>query len=175
MANQQLLHSYSSISGAWVLDLSRSDTMEGYLRCLRTPEEAIRQQVEAEQDLQTRNVIALNGSTLIIHKRTTTSGTFTESFVLGEERITQARFGMRRSIVTLGPSRTMNEFIKTSAFTSNGGNAVVVEERRLVEQGLAHLQEITLRNQTTGEEHLTNRFWTRVPMTNDDQRQLTAG
>ena len=62
------------------------------------------------------------------------------SFVLGEERITQARFGMRRSIVTLGPSRTMNEFIKTSAFTSNGGNAVVVEERRLVEQGLAHLQ-----------------------------------
>lgn len=62
------------------------------------------------------------------------------SFVLREERITQTRFGMRTSVVSLGESGGPDEFTKTSAFTSSGGDAVVVERRRLVGDGHAHIQ-----------------------------------
>lgn len=62
------------------------------------------------------------------------------SFVLHEERVTQTRFGMRTSVVALGESGGPDEFIKTSAFTSSGGDAVVVERRRLMGDGRAHVQ-----------------------------------
>ncbi|CAM9632627.1 unnamed protein product, partial [Ectocarpus sp. 12 AP-2014] len=40
-----LLPEYNSIVGAWVLEVSRSETMEGYLRCMNVADLAIEAQV----------------------------------------------------------------------------------------------------------------------------------
>ncbi|CAN0383777.1 unnamed protein product, partial [Ectocarpus sp. 12 AP-2014] len=43
-ANEELSPEYTIITGAWVLDLSRSDAFESYLQCLGAPPEIIRRQ-----------------------------------------------------------------------------------------------------------------------------------
>lgn len=41
---EQMAHC-CSLSGAWVLDIARSDMLEGYLRCLNVPEADIQARV----------------------------------------------------------------------------------------------------------------------------------
>ncbi|CAM9874097.1 unnamed protein product, partial [Ectocarpus sp. 8 AP-2014] len=67
---QQQQQGVNSIQGAWVLDLSRSDTMRRYLQVCGVPEERSRIHVDAERRHGGLNVIQVGDGMLTIYKST---------------------------------------------------------------------------------------------------------
>ncbi|CAM9463362.1 unnamed protein product [Ectocarpus sp. 12 AP-2014] len=172
-----------TISGAWVLDLSRSDTFESYLQCLGTPPQAILAQVTGEREYQSRNVIALDASELVIHKKTAINN-FTERFELDEEQVTPTRpwnrpqdggggggGGVNQVTVSLGESEQLDGYVVATTTSAPNGRPSVetVEVRQLTDGGLTHIQQIDVRNLLTGGQCTVMRVWVRVPMTHEDQ------
>eukprot|EP00904_Undaria_pinnatifida_P009607 jgi/Undpi1/5777/HiC_scaffold_2.g01051.m1 len=140
MGDEELLHECNSLGGAWVLDLSRSDTLEGYLQCLLTPEMAIQAQVAGEQAYRSRNVIALDESTFVIGKRTAVNN-FTETFALDHEQVKHTSSGVKRSRASLGEDGDLDEVVIVTTMLRPGGSSViVVEARKLLNRGQIHQQ-----------------------------------
>ncbi|CAM9371801.1 unnamed protein product [Ectocarpus sp. 6 AP-2014] len=165
-----------SIVGAWVLDLSRSDTMERFLQVTRVSEQGTRAHVRAEARHGAFNVIHLEGDTITIHRRTCANN-FTESFKLDEEKVKYDGIVRTRiSEVVSMPSPGPTGYVRSANSTAVSGgrdDVHMLESRHIMEGGLSHTQEIRLHNLTTGEHCVTNRVWTRVPMT--DEHQATIG
>ncbi|CAM9371726.1 unnamed protein product [Ectocarpus sp. 6 AP-2014] len=166
---------HHSIVGSWVLDLSRSDTMELFLRIHGMPDKHIREHVSAETVHGGFNVIDLGEDTIIIHKRTCTNCYTERSYTLDEEKVkynevTRTRVSEVLSVPCSGPTG----FVRSANCSTAGGrdNVHMLETRHVVEGGLAHTQEIRLHNLTTGEDCVTNRVWMRVPMTEEHQAAL---
>ncbi|CAM9108057.1 unnamed protein product [Ascophyllum nodosum] len=170
-AGQGLLSEYNSIVGAWVLETSRSDTMEGYLRCMLVADLAIEAQMKAEQDHESRNVIAMEGLKFVIHKRTKINH-FTEIFELNKEKITQGRSGAKRCTVAFRNEGRLDELVITTTMPTVQGQMHLVETRRLLDKGHTHSQELHLSNLTTGGMNVTRRTWIRVPVTPVDQESV---
>ncbi|CAN0428048.1 unnamed protein product [Ectocarpus sp. 12 AP-2014] len=167
---------FDSIVGAWVLNLSRSDTMERFLQVTRVSEQGTRAHVRAEARHGAFNVIRLEGDTITIHKRTCANN-FTESFKLGEEKVRYDGIVRTRiSEVVSMPSSRPTGYVRSARSTAVSGgrdDVDMLESRHIMEGGLSHIQEIRLHNLTTGEHCVTNRVWTRVPMT--DEHEATMG
>eukprot|EP00752_Nemacystus_decipiens_P011423 g10144.t1 len=167
---------YTSISGAWVLDLDGSDTFEDYLRCLGAPEGAVRAQVAGEHAYLSRNVIALDESMLVIHKDTAVNN-FTERFKLDREQISRCGFdgGVRRTSASLGVGGRLDGYViatTTSAPPPSNRESETIEARQLLDGGHGHIQQINVRNLLTGVECKVVRNWVRVPLTPADQMRL---
>ncbi|CAM9850064.1 unnamed protein product [Ectocarpus fasciculatus] len=166
-----------SIVGAWVLDLPRSDTMERFLRFMKVPEQGIRAHVRVEARRGALNVIHLEEDTITIHKRTCANN-LTESFKLDEEKVKNNDVNRTRiSEVVSIPFPRPTGYVRSATSTAvvSGGieNVHMLESRRVMDGGRSHTQDIRLHNLTTGEYCVTNRVWTRVPMT--DEHQATIG
>eukprot|EP00752_Nemacystus_decipiens_P016457 g14712.t1 len=169
-----LLPNYSSLTGAWVLDLSRSDTMAGHLRLLATPEAAIQTQMAGEQAQRSHNAITLNESRLAIVKSTAVRNS-AETFKLNEEKISQTVAGVaKRSTASLLHDGLLTGYVVATSTTSPDGVDLLqqVESRWLEDGGHAHVQELSVRNNVTGAQCVTVRTWTRVPMTSSDLERL---
>ncbi len=67
--NPNLLTEYTSLTGSWVLDTSRSSTMENHLQTLGVAQLAIEAQLKNEVDDETRNVIALDYKRYLVYKK----------------------------------------------------------------------------------------------------------
>eukprot|EP00904_Undaria_pinnatifida_P009564 jgi/Undpi1/5738/HiC_scaffold_2.g01012.m1 len=161
-----------TLAGAWQLDLSRSDTMEAYLRCMHASEQVINASVEGEKTCASRNAIALDGSTLVIYKQTVANN-FTETFKLGVKKTTEGMSGTKRSTASLTiPGRLDGLVTVSSVPTANSSEVHLVERRWLEPGGNYQTQELTLSNLTTGETCTTWRSWERVPMTLEERQQL---
>eukprot|EP00904_Undaria_pinnatifida_P009749 jgi/Undpi1/5904/HiC_scaffold_2.g01178.m1 len=161
---------HASIAGAWVLDLSRSDTMSGYLECMQVPPAGIEAQVTGERTHDSLNVVGIHGSTLTVHKQTSINN-FTETFELDQEKVTPTRYGARRSTASLrdwGP----DGLVCSTTTPTPGGVVHLVETRQLLDGGLSHAQELHVHNLTTGVQSITLRTWTRVPMTPEHRAAL---
>ncbi|CAM9588978.1 unnamed protein product [Ectocarpus sp. 12 AP-2014] len=174
MAEGALLPSYTTLTGAWVLDVTRSDSMEDYLRLLLdNPEQAIQAQAAGEQNTQSRNVIMLNETHLVIYKRTAANH-FTETFELGLEKAVQNAAGyIKRSTASLIDDGLLTGyFVAISTMSAEGRSLSLVDARRLEEGGHAHAQELSVRNNTTGETCTIMRTWIRVPVTSSDVGRL---
>mmetsp|Transcript_16049 Transcript_16049/g.23825 ORF Transcript_16049/g.23825 Transcript_16049/m.23825 type:complete len:194 (+) Transcript_16049:135-716(+) len=162
---------YTSLTGSWVLDKSRSDSMEPYLLCLNVAELAIEAQCKCESDHESRNVISINGSQFTIHKRTKINA-LTEMFELGVEKSIPARSGTRKTIVELtNPQDCSSIEVKTTMPIATG-ELELNERRSLIENGHACLQELDLTNIKTGQKCFTQRIWVRVPTTHEDRANL---
>eukprot|EP00903_Cladosiphon_okamuranus_P013251 g12356.t1 len=162
----------SSISGAWVLDQSRSDTMAGHLRCMLVPDQVISSYVLAEQQAcQSRNVIAVIGQEVIIHQRTVVD-TITEIYHLDTEGVIETDFGERRSMVSFSDAGRSVGLVITTTRPTAESELHLVEVRQLVNGGMEHTQVLHLTNLTTERQHVTRRTWVRVPMTADDRQRL---
>ncbi|CAM9092148.1 unnamed protein product [Scytosiphon promiscuus] len=178
--HEDLLPEYYSITGSWVLDLFRSDTFESYLRCLSIAEPAIQAQVAGERAFQSRNVIALDESTLAIHKDTAVHR-FTETFQLGRERLTPRRTisgnvgrGANQATASLAAGGQLDGYVVATTTIGPGGSPSqeTVEVRQLIDGGLAHTQQINVQNLATGGQCVVTRTWVRVPMTQEDRIRL---
>ncbi|CAM9682754.1 unnamed protein product [Pylaiella littoralis] len=167
----------ASIAGAWVLDLSRSGTFEEYLRCLGTPEVAIAHQLAGEQAYQSRNVIALDESRLVVHKDTAVN-CYTERFLLDQEQVSRTRSGegLKQAMASLGNDNSLDGYVVVTTTNMPVGrqNLETVEARQLIDGGRAHIQKINVRKVETGEHVVVMRTWVRVPMTQDDHMRLHA-
>eukprot|EP00752_Nemacystus_decipiens_P005597 g5066.t1 len=161
----------NSISGSWVLDLARSDTMEGYLRCLQSPEGLIESQISGEQSRESRNVFAVQANGVVIHK-TTAVNNFTEIYYFDADRVTQTSFGERRSMLSLSQPGQASGLVITTTIPTADHELHLVEVRELIDGGTAHTQVLHLTNLTTEEQHVTRRVWVRVPMTAQDHQNL---
>lgn len=166
-----LLPEYNTIVGAWVLDTSRSETMEGYLRCMRVADLAIEAQMKAEQDHESRNVVAIEGSKFVMHKRTKINH-FTEIFELNKEKVTQGRSGAKVCTVSLRNKGSQDGVVVTTSMPTAQGQMHLVETRQLLDKGHVHAQELHLSNLTTGGRCITRRTWTRVAVTPTDQESV---
>ncbi|CAM9198568.1 unnamed protein product [Ectocarpus sp. 6 AP-2014] len=174
MAEGALLPSYTTLAGAWVLDVTRSDSMEDYLRLLLdNPEPAIEAQAAGEQNTQSRNAIMLNETHLVIYKRTAANH-FTETFELGLEKAVQNAAGYikRSTAFLIDDGLLTGYFVAISTMSAEGRSLSLVDARRLEEGGHAHAQELSVRNNTTGETCTIMRTWIRVPMTSSDVGRL---
>ncbi|CAM9908399.1 unnamed protein product [Ectocarpus sp. 13 AM-2016] len=96
--------------------------------------------------------------------------TCSRSYTLDEEKVkynevTRTRVSEVLSVPCSGPTG----FVRSANCSTAGGrdNVHMLETRNVVEGGLSHTQEIRLHNLTTGEDCVTNRVWTRVPMTEE--------
>eukprot|EP00752_Nemacystus_decipiens_P005599 g5068.t1 len=161
----------NSISGSWVLDLARSDTMEEYLRCLRAPEGVIEAQISGEQSRESRNVFAVQANGVVIHKRTALNN-FTEVYYFDTDRVTQTGYGEWRSMLSLSQPGQANGLVITSTVPTADHDVHLVEVRELIDGGTAHTQVLHLTNLSTEEQHVTRRVWVRVPMTAQDHQNL---
>eukprot|EP00752_Nemacystus_decipiens_P016448 g14703.t1 len=172
MAEEELLAHYSTLTGAWVLDLSRSDTMRDYLQLLDTPEATIQAQAAAEQNKPGRNAIALDPATLTIYKDTAVNN-YTEAFELGVEQFSEPNVGVtKRCSASLIDDDELGGYLVVTNMISPGRNLSLVDARRLQAGGHAHVQTLSVRNNTTGAHCTIRRTWVRVPMTNDDLQRL---
>ncbi|CBJ29034.1 hypothetical protein Esi_0133_0020 [Ectocarpus siliculosus] len=152
----------SSLTGAWVLDVYRSDTLEAYLRCMGAPDRVVEAQLAGEQACPSRNVLVLDDSRLVVHKHTSVNN-LTESYELDQERVTPSTYGEKRAIASLlQPGRHDALAIKT-ALPTDTSDFGLVETRRLVGDGSTHIQELLLRNLDTGAQSITRRTWVREP------------
>eukprot|EP00752_Nemacystus_decipiens_P003064 g2841.t1 len=166
----------SSLSGAWVLDVASSDTLEDYMRCLAAPEAAIHAQAELEAAYPSRNVISLDESKLVIYKRTASTNS-TEDFDIDEEKVVESSTGtVKRSTASLREGGQPDGYILVSETVSTGGHSslIHVEARQLSPGGHVHTQELSVRNLVTGAQSMTTRFWTRVAVTELDVARLSA-
>ncbi|KAG5193095.1 hypothetical protein JKP88DRAFT_182663 [Tribonema minus] len=167
-----LLHGeFTSLTGSWVLDKSRSDVMEPYLQCLNVAELAIEAQAKCEADSESRNVINIDGTQFAIHKRTKINA-LTEHFELGKEREMPARSGTRKTMVTLRKPGDYSAIDVTTAMPISTGALHLLETRTLMDKGHTCLQELHLTNLATGAKCLTRRVWVRVPTTHEDRAAL---
>eukprot|EP00903_Cladosiphon_okamuranus_P016560 g15277.t1 len=165
-----------SLSGAWVLDVARSETLDEYLRCLAAPEEAIQAHAALEATYPSRNVITLDESTLVIHKHTAATNS-TEDFEIGEEKLVESSTGtVKRCTASLGEGGQPDGYILVSETLSTAGHSILVhvEARQLSPGGHVHTQELRVRNQATGAQSVTTRIWVRVAMTEYDLAQLST-
>ncbi|CAM9545901.1 unnamed protein product, partial [Laminaria digitata] len=88
-----------------------------------------------------RNAIALDGTTLVIHKQTVANN-FTETFKLGAEKRTEGISGTKRSTASLAiPGRLDGLVIVASVPTANSGEVHLVE-RRWLEPGGKYLTQV---------------------------------
>ncbi|CAN0256988.1 unnamed protein product [Ectocarpus sp. 12 AP-2014] len=149
--------------------------MELFLRIHGMPEKHIREHVNAETLHGGFNVIDLGEDTITIHKRTCTNCYTESSYTLDEEKVkynevTRTRVSEVLSVPCSGPTG----FVRSANCSTAGGrdNVHMLETRNVVEGGLSHTQEIRLHNLTTGEDCVTNRVWTRVPMTEEHHAAL---
>ncbi|CAM9213312.1 unnamed protein product [Scytosiphon promiscuus] len=168
-----LLPEYSSLTGAWVLDLSRSDTMEDHLRLLDTPEASIRTQMERERTQQSHNAIAINENKLVIHKQA--AGTsVTESFKFNDPQVTQTFSGdTRKSTASLLNDGQLTGYVVSITVSSDGLDLLQQGETRWLESGgHVHHQKLYVRNNVSGAQRTTMRTWVRVPMTSTDLVRL---
>ncbi|CAN0166032.1 unnamed protein product [Ectocarpus sp. 12 AP-2014] len=166
-----LLPEYNSIVGAWVLEVSRSETMEGYLRCMNVADLAIEAQMKAEQDHESRNVFAIEGTKLVIHKRTKINH-FTQIYELDKEKITDGRSGPKHCMVSLRNPGCLDGLVLTTSMPTAQGQMHLVETRQLLDKGHVHAQELHLSNLTTGARCVTKRTWVRVAVTSVDQESV---
>ncbi|CAM9099736.1 unnamed protein product [Ectocarpus sp. 4 AP-2014] len=134
-----LLPEYNSIVGAWVLEVSRSETMEGYLRCMNVADLAIEAQMKAEQDHESRNVFAIEGTKLVIHKRTKINH-FTQIYELDKEKITDGRSGPKHCMVSLRNPGCLDGLVLTTSMPTAQGQMHLVETRQLLDKGHVHAQ-----------------------------------
>ncbi|CAN0089067.1 unnamed protein product [Ectocarpus fasciculatus] len=144
------------MAGAWVLDLSRSDTMQRYLQvCGMTATNTHAHVLAERKHGGALNLIHLDETTLIIHKRTYLNN-YTETFELGEEKVTNitpTRASISTTVSNLGSSSRGYACLIRNASTPEGQqNTEVLERRYVTDGGLCHTQEIQARNLTTGEE-----------------------
>ncbi|CAN0003463.1 unnamed protein product, partial [Hapterophycus canaliculatus] len=139
-------------------------------------------QVAGERAYQSRNVIAIDRFSLIIHKDTAVHH-FTEAFELGQERLTPRRTisgsvgrGGNLAMASLADEGRLDGYVVATATTGPSGrpSQETVEVRQLIDRGLSHTQQINVRNVATGEECVVMRTWVRVPMTQEDQLRLLA-
>lgn len=174
MVNQALPPD-ATMTGAWVLDLSRSDTFEGHLRFLGNPEATLQSQVAAERAYRSRNVIALDDSRLVIYKDTAVNH-YTEMFELDEERVTPCRSGdgVNHITASLGDGARLDGYVIVSITSTNCGRQTLetIEARQLIDGGSAHVQHLNVRKIATGEQYTTRRTWVRVAMTENDRMRL---
>ncbi|CAM9383637.1 unnamed protein product [Scytosiphon promiscuus] len=166
-----LLPEYNSIVGAWVLEVSRSETMEGYLRCMNVADLAIEAQMKAEQDHESRNVFAMEGTKLVIHKRTKINH-LTQIYELDKEKITDGRSGPKHCMVSLRNPGCLDGLVLTTSMPTAQGQMHLVETRQLLDKGHVHAQELHLSNLTTGARCVTKRTWVRVGVTSVDQESV---
>ncbi|CAM9237490.1 unnamed protein product [Discosporangium mesarthrocarpum] len=145
--------------------------MEGYLRCMSVADLAIEAQLKAEQDHESRNVIAIEGTKFSIHKRTKINH-FTEIYELGKEKVTQARSGVKRCTVSLRDKGRMDGLVITTSMPTAKGQLHLVETRQLLDKGHVLAQELHLSNLTNGGKCVTKRTWVRVPVTPLDQESV---
>eukprot|EP00903_Cladosiphon_okamuranus_P017714 g16310.t1 len=147
MVYPEMSEEATSITGTWMLDLSRSDTFEGYLSFMGHSEAISRAQMDGERAYQSRNVIALDASGLIIYKDTAVNH-FTERLELDQEQIKP--LGSGRGVVhvtaTLRDWARLDGYIITSIVVAHEGSRVLEtrEARQLVDGGRAHIQHITV-------------------------------
>lgn len=172
MAELEQMAQYS-LSGAWILDVSRSDTLEGYLRCLLLPEDVIQAKVAEERAFPTRNVIRLDKSSLVIN-RSTVARNVTEDFEIDEEQVIETNNGdIKMTKASLGESEQLDEFVLVSqTMSAQGPSLIHVEARQLDLGGHYHTQELNVRNLSTMGHCIVKRTWMRVPMTQEDATRL---
>ncbi|CAM9282206.1 unnamed protein product, partial [Ectocarpus fasciculatus] len=141
--------------------------------------------VTGEREYQSRNVIALDESALVIQKKTAINN-FTERFELDEEQVTPARpwnrqqdggGGVNQVTVSLGESEQLDGYVVATTTTAPNGRPTVetVEVRQLTDEGRTHIQQINMRNLLTGGQCTVMRIWVRVPMTHEDQAGVLPG
>ncbi|CAM9645795.1 unnamed protein product [Ectocarpus fasciculatus] len=166
-----------TMAGAWVLDLSRSDTMQRYLQvCGMTATNTHAHVLAERKHGGALNLIHLDETTFIIHKRTYLNN-YTETYVrLGEEKVTNitpTRASISTTVSNLGSSSRGYACLIRNASTPEGQqNTEVLERRYVTDGGLCHTQEIQARNLTTGEECGIVRTWRRVMMTHEHRATL---
>ncbi|CAM9597633.1 unnamed protein product [Ectocarpus sp. 13 AM-2016] len=165
-----------TMAGAWVLDLSRSDTMQRYLEVSGMPATHAYTHVLAERKHGgALNLIHLDDTTLTIHKRTYRNN-YTETFELGEEKVTSvapSRVSISTTVSNLGSSsRGYVCLIRNTSTPERQQNTEVLERRYVTNGGLCHIQEIKARSLTTGEECGIVRTWRRVMMTHEHRATL---
>ncbi|CAN0422913.1 unnamed protein product [Pylaiella littoralis] len=162
----------ASMTGAWVLDVSSSDTMEEYLRCMGMPRAGIEAQLAGELIQPSRNVFAIDDSLLLLHKRTRIND-ITEAFELEAERVTPAfHGGVKRAVASLLLRGSYDAFVVETLMPTHLHTFRLVEIRRLLGDGSTHMQEIHLHNLDTGIQSTTKRTWKRVTMTQSDRQEL---
>ncbi|CAM9853044.1 unnamed protein product [Phaeothamnion confervicola] len=162
---------YVTLSGTWVLNKHRSDTMEGFLRIMGVAELAIEAQLKSEADHETRNVIRLDLHRMIINKRSKIN-TLTEFYDLFKEKNTPARNGTRQTMVALKDRTRLDGIVVTTTMPTSQGTLHLVESRQLVDRGHAVYQELQVTNLATGGSNVTRRYWRRVPVTDEDEETL---
>eukprot|EP00752_Nemacystus_decipiens_P004812 g4379.t1 len=164
MVHPELSQDSTSISGAWVLDLSRSDTFEGYLQFMGHSEGFIRSQVDGERAYQSRNVIALDESSLVIHKDTAVNR-YTERMELDEEQLIPSRHGRGtvHATASLQGWGRLDGYVVATTITATRGTRTLamemMESRQVVDGGCAHLQTITVCQRSRAEQCSVRRVW----------------
>ncbi|CAM9948056.1 unnamed protein product, partial [Hapterophycus canaliculatus] len=117
--------------------------MDEYLRLLLdNPEAAIQAQTAGEQATQSKNVIALSQTHLVIYKKTTAND-FVETFILGEEQVTQdISGGTKRSRASLINNGQLSGYLVAISFVfpQGGRDFSLVDARRLEDGGHVHVQ-----------------------------------
>ncbi|CAM9936825.1 unnamed protein product [Ectocarpus fasciculatus] len=156
----------NSIQGAWVLDLSRSDTMRRYLQVCGVPEDHIRVHVDAERRQGGLNVIQVGDRNLTIYKHTFANNR-TESYAVDEEIVRYDSRTRARTAQVLSFRNENQGFVRSANLTTTPGrhNTQLLETRQVEEGGLSHCQEVKIHNLTTGEDCVTIRFWRRITLT----------
>ncbi|CAM9941945.1 unnamed protein product, partial [Hapterophycus canaliculatus] len=117
--------------------------MDDYLRLLlENPDAAIEAQAAGEQATQSRNVIALDESQLVLYKRTTAND-YSESFNLGQDKVSQnGSGGYKRSRASLINDGQLAGYLVANSSVSpqDGRNFSLVDARRLDDGGHIHVQ-----------------------------------
>lgn len=162
---------FSTLSGSWVLDRSRSQPMEPHLTCMGVADLAIEAQAKCEADNESRHVILMEGDRFLIHKHTKIN-ILTEHYIMNIEKVMTARNGLRSSTVRLRDPNSHSGVVITTDMPTTKGDMHQVETKQLLDNGHTMLQEIKLKNCYNGNTCSTRRVWVRVPMTQDDRTCL---
>lgn len=150
-----------TMNGTWILDKRRgSPSMRGYLEAMGVAEEAIEAHEKGESEHDTINIIEFDDETFKIKKMSRVTDLSLELKLGQEFRQTMPGDRVKTILATSDdPGRSVRI---VSTMPTMNGVATVVDTKTLhrEENLLILVQTLVIRNERTGNEHTTTRYFT---------------
>mmetsp|Transcript_5453 Transcript_5453/g.8010 ORF Transcript_5453/g.8010 Transcript_5453/m.8010 type:complete len:189 (+) Transcript_5453:101-667(+) len=155
----------TTLSGCWKLDKTRgTPSMRGYLETMGVNEMAIEAHEKGESEHDTIHTITIDGQHLKIVKRSRVNNDLKVDLEFGKESVETMSGGRVKKMLATSDN-PQHVDIRSSLNTMNGMALVTDVKRLQQEEGEKSvlIQELSVINEQTGNEHLTKRYF--IPYT----------
>jgi len=149
------------LSGSWVLDKARSESMKPYLELMGLSDMAVEAWTKAEKETVTFKAIDLSGTHCRLTKRDRVQNT-TETYCLGQEVLSDSKVEGQKKRVLVTSQHASHLEIKSHLPLKNGSMCSLTDTHRVMDAGITMHQELVAVNMKTKQQATINRYYAKT-------------